>query len=261
MIYFNDFQKGRLGNQLFFVASTIGIALKNRTTYSFGSNMGYGGIDYSIIFENQLPTSNQTFSNVYHQNGFNYSDIILTNDSEIKGYFQSEKFFKHCEFEIKKQFKFKEFVVNEVVQKYPNIKNSASIHIRRGDYLNQLDYHPVIGFSYYKNFISNHTSDCEKIYVFSDDIEWCKNVFVDDRFIFPNFDDNNDLYSFVLLSQSKKIAISNSTYSWWASWLNQNENKQIYCFPHNKWFSKMYSNLNTEDILPKEWNIIEYEES
>jgi hypothetical protein len=261
MIFFNDFQKARLGNQLFFVAGTIGIALKNNTTYSFGSQMGHGGVDYSVIFENQLPISNQTFNDVYHQNGFNYTDISLTKDTEIQGYFQSEKFFKHCESEIKKQFKFKESVVDEVIKKYPTIKNSSSIHIRRGDYLNQLDYHPTINLNYYQKFISDYTLDCEHVYVFSDDVEWCKNVFIGDKFIFPNFNDKNDLYSFVLLSQSKKIAISNSTYSWWASWLNQNKNKQIYCFPHNKWFGKMYSNLNTEDVLPIEWNVIEYDES
>jgi len=261
MIYFNEFQKGRLGNQLFFVASTIGIALKNNTTYSFGSNMGYQGIDYSMIFKNQIPISNQTFNNVHHQNGFNYSDINLTEDTEIKGYFQSEKFFKHCEPVIRKQFEFKDEIVNEIIAQYPNIENSASMHIRRGDYLNQQDYHPIINLNYFQNFISNHTSDCDKIYVFSDDEEWCKTIFTDDKFVFPSFGQHNDLYCFILLSLSKKIAISNSSYSWWASWLNQNKNKEIYSFPHNKWFGKMYSNLNTEDILPQDWKIIEYNES
>jgi hypothetical protein len=261
MIFFNDFQKARFGNQLFFVAGTIGIALKNNTSYSFGSQMGHGGTDYSIIFEKKIPVSNESFENVYYQNGFNYSDISLTTDTEIKGYFQSEKFFKHCESVIKEQFKFKESIVNEVMELYPNIQNSASIHIRRGDYLNQLDYHPILDVNYYDKFISEHTSDCEKIYVFSDDIEWCKTVFIGKRFVFPNFKQHNDLFSFILLSLSQKIAISNSTYSWWASWLNQNKNKQIYCFPHNKWFGKMYSNLNTEDVLPKEWTVIEYDKS
>lgn len=259
MIYFDDFQKARFGNQLFFVAGTIGIALKNNTKYCFGSNMGHGGSDYSVIFENQIPISKRDINKEYHQNGFNYTDIVLTDDTKLIGYFQSEKFFKHCEDVIKNQFKFKQSVLNFVLDKYPNIINSASIHVRRGDYLTQQDYHPIIDIKYYNKFISEHVSDCENIYVFSDDIEWCKQTFKGDNYIFPEFNINNDLYSFVLLSQSKKIAISNSTYSWWAAWLNQNTNKQIYSFPHNKWFGKMYLNLKTDDILPSEWNIIEYE--
>jgi hypothetical protein len=259
MIVFNNFNQGRLGNQLFFVAATIGIANNNKTTYGFTSNMGYNGFDYQNIFKRQLPLTKIVPDKKYHQEKFSHYDIEITEDVEIIGYFQSEKFFIDSKDLITKQFEFKDEIVNDILIKYPNIENSASIHVRRGDYLNQLDHHPVLPLNYYNKFISNNTSDCEKTYVFSDDEEWCKKIFIGDRFIFPKFNENNDLYSFILLSLSKKIAISNSTYSWWASWLNKNKNKEIYCFQHNKWFGKIYSNLDTMDTLPKEWNIIEYD--
>lgn len=261
MIVYKDFSKGRLGNQLFFVAATIGIAKKNNRNYSFCSDLGHGGIDYNFIFEKNLPKTDYVPENKYNQEGFGYCNINITEDTEIIGYFQSEKFFINCEKEIREQFKFKKEIVNLVLNQYPEITKSASLHIRRGDYVNQPNHHPLMPLVYYEQFLTNYADEYEKIFIFTDDINWAKEIYQGDKFIFPNFSDKNDLYSFVLLSQSKSIVIANSTYSWWAAWLNENKDKKIYCPPHNKWFGKLYSNLNTEDILPQDWKIIEYNES
>lgn len=255
MIVYNNFNQGRLGNQMFFVASTIGISIKNNTTYGFTSQMGYNNIDYQNIFENSLPITKEIPVEKYYQNGFSYYDIDIDN-VELIGYFQSEKFFKHCENIIRNQFKFKKKYVDKVLMEYPNITNSLSIHVRRGDYINQQNYHPLIPLNYYYNIINDISYEYENIYVFSDDIIWVKENFLGNKYVFPYC--NDELLSFILLSFSKDIIISNSTYSWWASWINSNPNKKIFCPHHKNWFGINYLHLDTKDIIPDNWIQIEY---
>jgi hypothetical protein len=252
MIVHNDFNKGRLGNQLFFVASTIGIAIKNNTDYGFTTQMGHSGLDYQSVFLKELPITGSVPNNKHYQNGFCYEDVIIS-DAELIGYYQSEKFFEHCRGVIKEQFEFKPNIIGDILQQYPDIKDSLSIHIRRGDYVNQSNHHPTIPLSYYEKILSFNKQNYKKIFVFSDDTEWVKQNFVGDEYILPQFNYNNDLYCFILMSLSQDNVISNSTYSWWAAWLNKNENKKVFSPHHKQWFGPMYNNLNTEDIIPESW--------
>ena len=257
MIVYTDFNKARFGNQLFFVSATIGVATKNNTEYGFTSQMGHGGIDYQQIFENQLPITSTIPQKKYYQTGFGYEDIVV-DDVELVGYFQSENFFKHCEDLIRNQFKFKKDVINLCFEKYPTIKDSSTIHIRRGDYVGQPNHHPVVPISYYMKILEGISQDYNNIYVFSDDVEWVKQNFVGDKFIFPQFNFNDDLNSFVLMSLAKDNVIGNSTYSWWAAWLNKNKNKKVYSPSYKQWFGLSYSNLDTKDLIPETWIQTEY---
>lgn len=257
MIVFTDFNKGRFGNQLFFVSATIGIALRNKTNYGFITQMGHSGINYQEIFEEKLPITNTIPEIKFHQNGFAYEEINIQ-DAELIGYFQSEKFFKHCENKIKDQFKIKDNVIKNVMLKYPNIQDSLSIHIRLGDYLNQQNHHPIFPFSYYEKILNKISNNYKSIFVFSDDIQLIKEKFIGDKFTFPVFDYNNDIYNFVLMSLAKDNIIGNSTFSWWAAWLNKNPNKKVFSPHHKQWFGPAYSNLDTKDLIPENWIQIEY---
>ena len=257
MIVYTDFNKARFGNQLFFVSATIGTAIKNGTDYGFSSQMGHGGINYQQIFKNELPITQTIPQNKHYQNGFGYEDII-TQDAELIGYFQSESFFKHCEDVIRNQFELKTDIIEMCLEKYPTIKESLTIHIRRGDYVNQPNHHPVVPLSYYKKILEQISQNYNNIYVFSDDIEWVKQNFVGGKFIFPQFDSNDDLYCFVLMSLAKDNVIGNSTYSWWAAWLNKNPNKKVYSPHYKQWFGPSYSNLDTKDLIPETWIQTEY---
>lgn len=257
MIVYTDFNKARFGNQLFFVSATIGTAIKNNTDYGFTSQMGHSGINYQGIFQKQLPIVSSIPEVKFHQNGFCYEDIKVT-DAELVGYFQSEKFFKHCEETIREQFEFKQEIVDFVKGKFPSIDSSLSIHIRRGDYVNQPNHHPVVPVSYYENILNQISNDYDNIFVFTDDIDWVKDKFVGDKFIFPTFDSDNDMNSFVLMSQAKDNVIGNSTYSWWAAWLNKNKNKKVFTPNYKQWFGPSYSNLDTKDLIPENWIQTEY---
>lgn len=257
MIVYTNFNQGRLGNQLFFVASTIGIAIKNNTNWGFSTQMGHGGINYQSIFEKEVPITSTIPSQKYHQNGFSFHEIEI-DDVELVGYFQSEKFFKHCETVIREQFEFKKTFVQKVLVDYPNIKNSLTIHIRRGDYVGQPNHHPTTPLSYYNKILNEIEYNYENVYVFSDDEDWVKQNFIGEKYIFPKFDIENDLYCFILMSLGRDNVISNSTYSWWAAWLNKNTNKKIYSPTHKNWFGSAYSNLDTKDLIPDNWIQIEY---
>lgn len=257
MIVYTDFNKARFGNQLFFVSATIGTALKNNTDYGFTSQMGHSGIHYQGIFKKELPITTNIPEQKFNQTGFGYEEINVK-DVELVGYFQSEKFFNHCEEIIREQFEFKSEVVESVLEQYPTIKESLSIHIRRGDYVNQPNHHPVVPVSYYEKILNEISKDYDSIFVFSDDIEWVKDKFVGDNFIFPTFDYNNDMNSFVLMSLAKDNVIGNSTFSWWASWLNKNPNKKVFSPHYKQWFGPSYSNLDTKDLIPENWIQTEY---
>lgn len=257
MIVYSDFSKGRLGNQLFFVASTIGIAYKNHTNFGFSTQMGFGNDNYQSLFKKNLPIVHSVPENKFYQNGFNYQDIQI-NNVELFGYYQSEKFFKHCEDIILEQFEFNQKFIEICSKLYPSVTNSLSLHVRRGDYLSQPNHHPILPFTYYQTILNEISKDYENIFIFSDDINWVKSNFIGDNYIFPTFDTENVLKSFVLMSMCSDNIISNSTYSWWAAWLNKNKNKKVYSPDHKQWFGTSYSNLDTSDLLPNNWIQILY---
>jgi 5'(3')-deoxyribonucleotidase len=86
--------------------------------------------------------------------------------------------------------------------------------------------------------------------IFSDDIEWCKENFpnISDKFIF--IEGNKDYEDLYIMSKCKNNIISNSTFSWWGAWLNQNENKKVVA--PLKWFGSSI-NHNTKDLYCDGW--------
>ena len=170
------------------------------------------------------------------------------------GYFQSEKYFKHNRDKILELFKPQEKINKFLLKKYSNLINNekhVSVHIRRGDYLKFSDYHTNLNKDYYYKAM-NYFKDEYKFIFFSDDIEWCKETFTNKNNIFiEKQDDILDLY---LMSKIKNNIIANSSFSWWAAWLNENENKKV--IAPSTWFGFKNGHLDKKDLLPKEWKII-----
>jgi hypothetical protein len=261
LTYINLGKNGRLGNQMFQIASTIGVALKNKIDYYFPDWVCHESkVEYHKFFSKKLPTLNfnNQIINIF-ETQFNYKDIKINDHNKIyslNGYFQSEKYFKEYENTIRSYFTPIEEIQLEVDLKYGKIlKNSCSIHIRRGDYLGQMSHHPIQLLEYYHKGV-------EKIYgknidninflIFSDDIDWCKK-----NIILPNihFIENNiNIIDMFLMSKCENNIIANSSFSWWGAWLNKNKNKKI--IAPKKWFGESLSHHNTDDIIPKEWVVI-----
>ena len=86
--------------------------------------------------------------------------------------------------------------------------------------------------------------------VFSDDIQWCKENFKGEEFTFIEEDDYIELY---LMSMCRHNIIANSSFSWWGSYLNQNEDKIV--IAPSKWFGTD-GRLKTENIYGEGWIVI-----
>lgn len=245
--------KGGLGNQMFQIATAYSLSLSNDDVCCFDFTNGlftqkpanyYKDNIFSKIENNKIQITNK-----YTEPKFNYSEIPYKSDMIIDGYFQSEKYFINHRKQIIQLFK-NESIIDTIYNKYSDIlKNSVSVHIRRGDYVNLQKIHPVQDISYYQK--SFDFLNPENILIFSDDITWCKNNFKSEKIFFiENQKDYEDIY---LMSLCNNNIIANSTFSWWGAWLNENENKKV--FAPKKWFGENYC-YDFSDIYTKEMILI-----
>jgi hypothetical protein len=255
----SSFLMGGLGNYLFqiaagysksidlgekFVINPNNIQVVHKPISNYTNN-----ILKNITFDSKFNTSQ-----VYYEPHFHFSpipDFMLP--TYIHGYFQSEKYFKHNRNEILKLFLCNE-TISKLKTKYKDRlnDNTCSIHVRRGDYLNLSDHHPVQDMDYYKDAISIIGKD-KTFFIFSDDINWCKENF--------NFlgdvvycEDNEDFEDLFLMSLCNNNIMANSSFSWWGSWLNQNENKIV--VSPRIWFGPSKQGIDKKDIYCENWVVI-----
>jgi hypothetical protein len=263
MIYCN--LKGGLGNMLFQIAATKSISIDKNMYCSFPNLKGHleylnsentynpklkHSNEYLKLFKN-LPTTTPTESVNIVEYPFEYSDLDYNYENVvIDGFFQSEKYFKHNRSEILKLIDFSFISKNYIEDKYNFIKNkkTTSIHVRRGDYVNYPNLHPTQSLEYYEQSIEILKNETEIFLIFSDDIIWCKeNIKLENAIYIENEKDYIELY---LMSLCDNNIISNSSFSWWGAWLNENPNKIV--IGPLKWFGIDIQH-NTGDILPNNW--------
>ena len=249
MITFSELgNMGRLGNQLFQIASTIGIAKKNNTEYYFPDWI------YSKLFRADLPILDTKVNTLrYTETKFCYQDVVLdvNYNWDLYGYFQSEKYFGHCSGMIKDYFRFKEEIKTSVLNTYSDVlsRENVSVHIRRGDYLLKPEYHINLPIEWYNKALSYFPKGITKV-VFSDDIPWCRENLTWENVVYPNGSESEDL---VLMSVCRNNIIANSSFSWWGAWLNENGCKKV-IGPAN-WFGPA-AKADTKDIVPHLWLLI-----
>lgn len=165
---------------------------------------------------------------------FNKELLEVPKNVYVKGYFQTEKYFTNCRAILTQQFKInQEFSKTTTSYKHKILKesNSCSIHIRRGDFVSNEKANKVHGtcdIDYYKRAIDFLESQYKDIhfFVFSDDISWTKtnlklkNATYIEHLVIPH----EDLF---LMSICRFNITANSSFSWWAAWLNQHKNKVV----------------------------------
>jgi hypothetical protein len=173
----------------------------------------------------------------------------------LEGWWQSYKYFSNIEDVIKKDFTLKNKLPLNIENLVEVIKkeNSLCIHVRRGDYVGN-KYHEIVGKEYYDKGIEKMKSmtSIDKIYVFSDDIEWCKDNM---KFDLPTMFVGNE-YSgikneghIILMSACRNFIIPNSSFSWWGAWLSDYKNKIV--IAPKQWVGN--ESINTDNLILKEW--------
>lgn len=257
-------QHGNLGNSMFQLAATIGTAVKKGYDVKIPKSVTYFNPDTNanIIslfdgFNLTIPviTEEETKSikYLYTETAFEYqSDINNIKDyTNLHGYFQTEKYFLHAEAEIRSTFRFKGRFIDEGKDLFKrfniNPEDTTSIHVRRNDYVQKQQFHPLQSLDYFLN--ANKRVKLKQALIFSDDIEWCKRTFVGNSIYFSDLTSCfSDLYA---MSLCKNNIIVNSTFGWWGAWLNQNKSKTVVA--PSTWFGPAYTHMNTKDVLPVNW--------
>lgn len=189
---------------------------------------------------------------------FDQNILTLPNNIYLEGYWTSEKYFKNIEQIIRQEFTYtnKPDKVNQELMKQISACNSISIHVRRGDYVENErtnQFHGVCGLDYYKTAISYVAQGINNphFFVFSDDPRWCKkNLHLKyPTTYFTNNLGKKDYEDMRLMSQCQHNIIANSSFSWWGAWLNQNPSKIV--IAPKQWFHD--TSIDTKDICPESW--------
>jgi hypothetical protein len=264
------------GNQLFMYACGYAMARRNKeklaldTTYLATSNLRkyeLGGlrVEYDKMYSinKSLPyflkvvlrkaihaCMSLCFKQYREKQAWHYDGELLqtTGSCRLRGYWQSEKYFKDYRSEILKMLSpdyeptasFK-----ELLAKIQN-SNSISVHVRRGDYV-------ALGIClsdvYYKAAIRlmSEKVNAPEFYVFSDDIEYAKGLFdgiKNSNINFVKYEARNaTIEDFLLMKSCLHNITANSSYSWWGAWGNENNEKIVVCPKREP----------KDDFYPEEW--------
>lgn len=195
------------------------------------------------------------FHTIKQENSLEYSKETIDSShllTRYEGFWQSEKYFLPIEKSVRKAFSYNLDLLNRetktIAQKIEG-KESVSVHVRRGDYLNSSDF-GVCSIDYYKQamFFMTEKLNSPIFLFFSDDVDWVKEniscanaVYVSCNY---GVDSWQDMY---LMSQSKHNIIANSSFSWWGAWLNPNPKKLV--ITPRQWFLF----CDNYDIIPEKW--------
>lgn len=238
--YRNLGRNGRLGNQLFQIAGTIGKA------HSSGNHLDarFPTWDYFEFFN--IPS--QYFEKLPE------STIDLGFE-----YLQEVKEFLQCEEKIRDFFLPSNHAIEEMRSAYGQFLDGhrTCVHVRRGDYLTRPQSHPPCSAEYFRIAMAKikeiHPSTT--FLIFSDDLEWCIDRFEDNSqnvFISAHSSLNQssqDVAEFNLMRTCDAHIISNSTFSWWAAYLAQSS---MVIVP-DTWFGPELSHIDTNALLPDSW--------
>ena len=169
---------------------------------------------------------------------YNLQDYKDLDDIYLEGYWNNEIYFKEVEDKIRKiyQFKIELNKKDKELLKFIENNESVAVHVRRGDYERYPETFPMCKPGYYHKAYDLLTASKSglKFLVFSDDILWCKKElnFMSDATFVENLDPGQASKDMMFMSYCKHNVIANSTFSWWAAWLNRNLNKKVY-FPES----------------------------
>jgi hypothetical protein len=182
-------------------------------------------------------------------------DVFKQTNAFFIGTWQAPSYFKGIEAIVKKNFVFNipTDETNETLINAINNCTAVSIHIRRGDYLNahwNKSLGIIQGTTYYQNALAYINAKVlrPRYFIFSDDMNWVKeNLMIPGCIYVDHNKGSNSFIDMYLMSLCKHNIIANSTFSWWAAWLNKNEEK-IVIMPE-RWMN----NNSCEELFPEEW--------
>lgn len=245
--------KGGLGNQLFQIAAAHALALRNGDISGFDFDSCYTPLQghtsnkyRDTILAKVGRVHNYTFQHQYFESKHSHQEIDYKFDIILDGYFQSEKYFEDYKEEIVDLFELNYSIKQKVVNLFSTLDGFVSVHVRRGDYLNNSHIHPTCNLEYYHSAMSLFPN---ATFVFaSDDMGWVRSNFSGSNILYSPFDD--EITDLMLMTLCSDNIIANSSFSWWGAYLNKNEEKKVVA-PKN-WFGQG-GPQDQQDIIPETW--------
>lgn len=253
--------QGGLGNTMF--QRAYGLALEARgyrVQYDKSRERPGTHREYTLGVFGELPfgTPSET---IFHEGDFKFDESKLNppDPCTAVGYWQSEKFFKNIENEIRHRFNSalwpqRTTLVSEgFASAYREIYRSISIaaHVRRQDYVNLQSFHGMPSVDYYLAAVKQ--IQCQtlpsKIFVFSDDREWCRQNLPAEWTVVEGTNKYDDLR---LMSACKHSVLANSSFGWWGAWLGDNQQGRIVIAP-KQWFADPEMQEQSIDVCPEHW--------
>lgn len=177
---------------------------------------------------------------------------IQADNLYVDGYFQSEEYFKQYRVELLKQIQPKYEPEDDYLKALEKIENcnSIAVHVRRSDFKkDNCEYHYLLDESYYKRAIEKIRTAVKNpvFFWFSDDMDWVKeHIGASSDFYFVSINTKHgDIDDMMLMKNCKHIIAANSTFSWWAAWLNEHEDA-IRIVPEKPY--------GMEGMIPSSWD-------
>lgn len=255
---------GRLGNQLWQIASTVGVAALRREDVSFPA------WDYAPYFS--VPA--EFFSN---ESGVDVRDCVPHLTPNAATYLQDHNLFSHMASQIQVWFH-PSLIAQETIETCEAFhrlrKPVLSVHVRRGDNVPGADpgvvdkhlYHPMPTLDYYQRAIAMYDGAYRSVAVFSDDPAWCAENIPGDyhhfgqsrtkehlpEYVTEPFNDWLDLFLMALCTAGH--VVSNSTYGWWGAFLADDESPIV----PKPWFGPRIDS-DAALMFPKGWRQLERE--
>ena len=260
---------GGLGNQLFQYA--VGRCLAHRLNTELKLDIAvlensknshhtfYKLNNFNVIENIATPEEIKSLAEVHEKIEYEGTFIPQILDAEdnsyLTGYWQNEEYFQEIRDILLEDFTLKNYLGKNSAawqEKILNANCAAAVHVRHGDYLAYTgkNYQGILPVNYYRTCVNELKKICPDVtlFIFSDDIEWCKQNFnfgLPVEFVTGCEQDFEEMY---LMSCCKHNIIANSTFSWWGAWLNKNPDKKIFT-PIPKYI-RAFPNDN---VAPEKW--------
>ena len=201
---------------------------------------------------------------LYREQAFHFEEraFLVRPPIIMDGYFVSPEYFRGIEQDIRSQFQLRNPLSpgNAAIQDEINSQYSVAVHLRRGDYVRDQGVngvHGVCSDAYYRRAMTIMNASVPakpRFFVFSDDPEAAKQFSAHYSDCVPVAGDQDRAWEQLhLMARCRSQIIANSTFSWWAAWLNSDPDKIV--IAPREWFRKdiLRTGRSPVDLFPAEW--------
>ena len=267
---------GRLGNQLFQYAALRSLAVRTRRTLILPPAHEHRLTAFRIVAPCSAAVGTPRMPNEFRETQYHFDASFFSAPSEcnVLGYFQSERYFAEIADQVRSEFTLADARIARraraqlaaVRARFPG-RPVVALHNRRGDYVptagevleckhrgayrpDKARYHPLLNSAYIEGAMRLFDGCC--FLVFSDteaDRAWCREHL--GREGVSVVEGNDDLTDFELQRLCDHNIIANSTFSWWAAWLNPSPARRVVAPRH--WFGEVFAHQRLDDLIPAGW--------